>query len=52
MIDFRATWRNPCNRITQREARLSLMKKQDAMNRDWIATAKTLSQALPYFAAL
>jgi len=24
------------------------MKKQDAMNRDWIATAKTLSQALPY----
>lgn len=24
------------------------MKKQDAMNRDWIATARTLSQALPY----
>ncbi|MBV1904120.1 MAG: acetylglutamate kinase [Marinosulfonomonas sp.] len=24
------------------------MKKQDAMNRDWIATAKTLSQALPF----
>jgi len=24
------------------------MKKQDAMNRDWIATAQTLSQALPY----
>ena len=23
------------------------MKKQDAMNRDWIATARTLSQALP-----
>jgi acetylglutamate kinase len=25
-----------------------MMKKQDAMNRDWIATAKTLSAALPY----
>lgn len=24
------------------------MKKQNAMNRDWIATARTLSQALPY----
>ena len=24
------------------------MKKQDAMNRDWIATASTLSSALPY----
>ncbi|WP_380056604.1 acetylglutamate kinase [Falsihalocynthiibacter sp. SS001] len=24
------------------------MKKQDAMNRDWIATARTLSQALPF----
>ena len=24
------------------------MKKQTAMNRDWIATARTLSQALPY----
>lgn len=24
------------------------MKKQDIMNRDWIATARTLSQALPY----
>ena len=24
------------------------MKKQDAMNRDWIATASTLSKALPY----
>lgn len=24
------------------------MKKQDAMNRDWIATARTLSEALPY----
>ncbi len=24
------------------------MKKQKAMNRDWIATARTLSQALPY----
>lgn len=24
------------------------MKKQDAMNQDWIATAKTLSKALPY----
>ncbi|SLN38129.1 Acetylglutamate kinase [Pseudoruegeria aquimaris] len=24
------------------------MKTQDAMNRDWIATARTLSQALPY----
>ena len=24
------------------------MRKQDAMNRDWIATARTLSQALPY----
>lgn len=24
------------------------MKKQDVMNRDWIATARTLSQALPY----
>ena len=24
------------------------MKKQDAMNRDWIATARTLNQALPY----
>ncbi|AML50554.1 MULTISPECIES: acetylglutamate kinase [Falsihalocynthiibacter] len=24
------------------------MKKQDAMNKDWIATARTLSQALPF----
>lgn len=24
------------------------MKKQDTMNRDWIATARTLSEALPY----
>ena len=24
------------------------MRKQDTMNRDWIATARTLSQALPY----
>ncbi|MBN2906276.1 MAG: acetylglutamate kinase, partial [Rhodobacteraceae bacterium] len=24
------------------------MKKQTAMNRDWIATARTLSEALPY----
>ena len=24
------------------------MRKQDNMNRDWIATARTLSQALPY----
>lgn len=24
------------------------MKKQDAMNRDWISTARTLSEALPY----
>ncbi|ARE39481.1 Acetylglutamate kinase [Rhodovulum sp. P5] len=28
--------------------RIDKMKKQTAMNRDWIATARTLSEALPY----
>jgi len=27
---------------------MGLMRKQDTMNRDWIATARTLNQALPY----
>ena len=32
----------------QKTGRAGEMKKQIAMNRDWIATARTLSQALPY----
>jgi acetylglutamate kinase len=43
----RRTWQQAQNRVTRLAKGIPAMKKQD-MNRDWIATAETLSSALPY----
>lgn len=41
------TWQPSMNRVTRMPKGTTDMKTQD-MNRDWIATAETLSNALPY----
>lgn len=41
------TWQPGMNRVTRMPKGTTTMKTQD-MNRDWIATAETLSSALPY----
>jgi acetylglutamate kinase len=43
-----APWQAARKRVLESRERISLRMKEQSMNRDWIATARTLSEALPY----